>query len=734
MTRPPLRLLLVTVFTPLAACGGARTTPDPAPSPTADHGSQPLSYPETKRQDIVDELFGVRVPDPYRWLEEPDEPEVRAWMDAQDSLAREHLGSLSGRDRLEARFRELFYIDTIHAPTLRGDRLFYQRRHADREKTVFYWKDGQDGEEHVLLDPNTISDDGSVSVGGVWPSPDGARVVYSLKENNADEATLYVMHVATDAISDVDVIPGAKYASPSWTPEGDGFYYVHLPTDPSIPADERPGHAVARRHVLGTSAAEDPVVHEATGDPSTFLGVELSPDGRWLLATVSHGWDSTDVYYRDLEADDVAWRPLVTGTEHRYIVNAWEDTFFVTTDEGAPNWRVLAAPAEDPARESWREVVPESDERVLDRAQILGGHLVLTWLEDARSRLEVRTLTGEHVRDIPLPSLGATGGMKGRPDQDEAYFAFDSFVTPPRVYRTTLSTGATDLWEEADVPVDPSPYTVEQTWFTSADGTRVSMFVVHRKDLVRDGDTPFLLYGYGGFDVNMLPDFRASIYPWLEAGGGYALPNLRGGGEYGEAWHRAGMLENKQNVFDDFIAAAEHLVDEGYTRPDRLAISGGSNGGLLVGAATTQRPDLFEAVVCAVPLLDMLRYHEFGSGRTWMREYGDPDEEEHFRFLHAYSPYHHVRPGTNYPALLMLSADSDDRVDPMHARKMTAALQHATSADHPILLRIEENAGHGGADMVAKYVEKAADTYAFLMHRLGLSPAGVDLAGPGGER
>lgn len=345
---------------------------------------------------------------------------------------------------------------------------------------------------------------------------------------------------------------------------------------------------------------------------------------------------------------------------------------------------------------------------------------MLSYTKDASSRLEVRTLEGKPVREVPLPGIGSTGGMVGNPDEDDAYFTFSSFTIPPEIRRTSVASGETTLWHRVKVPVDPSPYTVEQVWAPSKDGTKVSMFVVRRKDMPKDGSTPFLLTGYGGFNISMTPRFSAGLYPWLEAGGGYAVPNLRGGSEYGEEWHQAGMLHKKQNVFDDFIAAAEWLVANRYTKPERLAIRGGSNGGLLVGAALTQRPELFRAVVCSVPLLDMVRYHLFGSGRTWIPEYGSAEDEAQFRTLVAYSPYHRVRKGAAYPALLMMSADSDDRVDPMHARKMTALLQAANAGPHPQLLRIEKNAGHGGADMVKQAVESSADAYAFLMNELGM--------------
>jgi prolyl oligopeptidase len=434
-----------------------------------------------------------------------------------------------------------------------------------------------------------------------------------------------------------------------------------------------------------------------------------------------HGWNATDIYCRDLKAKKSPWKELVSGVDAEFRVIAYQGQFYIWTKHEAPRGKIYRVSAEAPARDKWKTVVAEDPSAVLDQYQIIGGHLVLTTLKNAASELQVRTLDGAMVRTVELPGIGASSGMTGLPEDDDAYFDFESMTLPPRIFKTSIKTGASELWAEVKVPVKSDDYVVEQVWYPSKDGTKISMFVVHAKSFVKDGKTPLLLYGYGGFNVNMQPQFRASVFPWLEAGGAYAVPNLRGGGEYGEQWHRDGMLLNKQNVFDDFIAAAEYLQREGYTSADRTAIRGGSNGGLLVGAAMTQRPELFKAVICHVPLLDMVRYHLFGSGATWIAEYGSAADEDQFKALYAYSPYHHVRDRTDYPGMLMLSADHDDRVDPMHARKMVAALQAATSGTRPILLRIEKNSGHGGADLVKQSVQESADVYAFLMRELGMS-------------
>lgn len=673
----------------------------------------------TRRQDLVDDLHGVRAADPYRWLEDAAAPEVRDWMDAQDAYTRERLAAAPERDALLERCRELLYYEAISTPARRGGRLFYSRRARDAEKAIAYWRDGDDGDERVLLDPNTFSDDGSTAL-GVWvPSPDGRLVVYARRENNADEATLYVRDVDTGEDLPGERIEGGKYATPSWTPACDGFYYTWLTMDPGVPAAERPGHAELRFHRLGDDPARDAIVHPATGSARTFLGGGVSRDGRWLLVTIAHGWNATDVWFRAGDQPDAPLRPLATGQPFLYHALAWGDAIYVHTNEGAPRYRVFRVDPARPERDAWREIVAERDDLTIEGVQLVGGHLVVSGLRNAASVVELRTLDGALVRELALPGIGTVEGVAGEPDDDRAYYSYSSFLEPTAIYQTSIASGDTELWRRVQVPMDGSAFAVEQVWYPSRDGTRISMFVITPRDFTPAGDAPTILYGYGGFNVSLTPGFTPTLAVWLERGGVYAIPNLRGGGEYGEGWHDAGKGAHKQNTFDDFIAAAEYLIDRKYTRPERLAIRGGSNGGLLVGAAMTQRPELFAAVVCAVPLLDMLRYHLFGSGETWTPEYGSPEDPEQVRWLAAYSPYHKVVDGTPYPAMLMLAAHDDDRVDPMHARKFTAAIQHATTSERPVLLRIERQAGHGGADKVAQTVELSADTYAFLLQQLG---------------
>ncbi len=694
--------------------------PAAAPVETA-HPFDPFP---ARREEVVEKLHGESVADPYRWLEDASRPDVQEWLARQDAHARRFLAELPDRDALARRLAELSYVDWIGPPVRRGTRYFFPRRHADREKTVYYWQEGVRGEPRVLLDPNTLSSDGAIAVKGVFPSHDGRTVAYLVSVNNADHATLRVMDVATGKPYEKDVIEGARYAQPSWDETGKGFYYTRIPMDPSIPAMDLPGHAAVYYHRLGTDPREDRLVREKTGDPRTFIQAEVSRDGRYLLLFIQFGWTNVDVYFQDLRARKPQWTPLAVGTGAMYSVIAHRGRFYVLTNHEAPNYRVFKVDPGRPLRADWKEIIPQRSDAVIDDMAIVGNHLAISMLVKASSRLAVADLDGKTVRELELPGIGTTGGLVGHPDDDRAFFSFSSFTQPPVVYETSVKTLKSKVFFQVQLPFDPAPWTTTQVIYPSKDGTQVTMFLIHRRDMQADGKTPFLLYGYGGFNVSLTPQFSASRMVWLEAGGAIAIPNLRGGGEYGESWHRAGMLGNKQNVFDDFIVAAEYLIRNNYTRPERLAIQGGSNGGLLVGATMVQRPELFRAVSCHVPLLDMVRYHRFGSGKTWISEYGSADDPEQFRFLYAYSPYHRVKAGVKYPSLLMMTADSDDRVDPMHARKFTAAVLHASASANPVLLRMETRAGHGGGDMVKKRIESTVDEYAFLFHQLGMRFSG----------
>ena len=721
------RSLLPALVVSLAACGGAEppppappppVTPPPVATTAAPVAAAPAyAYPPTRRTDQVDTIHGVQVADPYRWLEDAKQEDVQKWVADQDAFARSYLAKLPGRDALAARFKELFYIESAGTPAHFGSRWFYPRRDAGREKAIIYWREGKTGPEKVLLDPNAWSTDGSSSLGRWTISWDGKKVGYTVKANNSDEATLYVMEVATGKKSEIDTIEGAKYASPSWTPSGDGFYYTWIPPKGTVPDSDRSGYGEVRFHKLGTLPAKDKIVHEKTGDPKTFLEGWVSKDGRWLMNSLEHGWTRTDVQYMDLHAAKPVWKDLVTGQDARYDVDVDRGHFFVTTNEGAPHYRVFKVDPSKPARADWKEIVPERADATLEGTSVVGHALALKYLKDVVTYPEIHDEDGKLLRKVELPAIGSIGGFSGNADDDTVYFSFQSFTYPTEIFEESVKTGKRSTWYTLKVPVDPSKYVVEQVFATSKDGTKVPFFVVHAKDLAKNGASPTILTGYGGFQSAQTPYFSSSIYPWLEHGGVWAVANLRGGSEYGEDWHRHGMRHEKQHVFDDFAAVGEELVKQGFTRPSKLGALGASNGGLLVGAAITQRPDLFRVALCGVPLLDMVRYHQFGSGKTWIEEYGSAEDPEDFKALYAYSPYHHVTHGTKYPSTLVLSADSDDRVDPLHARKFAAELQWASSGG-PVLLRVEKHSGHGGADLQRALVERLADEYAFALDQM----------------
>ena len=707
--------------------------------------------PVARREEIVEQLHGVSIADPYRWLEDGEAEEVKGWADGQDAHARAIIQAVPGHQRLTERFSSLLYVDSISTPVERKGRLFYMRRPKGAEKAFLAWRD-TDGMERILIDSAKLSADGTTALGGWVPSPDGKLLAYLIKPNNADEATLRIRRV--DSGEDLpDELLGAKYSGMTWTPDSAQLYYVWVPpVSDAVTVEQRPGFATVRLHAVGMAQETDTEIFGATGDPETFLGADLSDDGNFLFLYLSRGWDDVSVWYRDqrpqvdikiprevvpsgavvasrvddplvakldARATALGFKRLIIGADAVTGVEAYGNTFYLHTNAGAPMYRVLSV---EPESGVWREVVPEGPTKI-DSVQVVGGKLVVSSLEKAASKLSLWNLEGGKVRDLDLPGLGSISSLAGNPDSDSLYYGFSTFTQPTQVMKLSLDANQSEVWGRVQLDVDTSRMVVSQERYKSKDGTEVTMFVVHRADAKRDGSNPTLLYGYGGFNVDMTPAFSSAVVTWLELGGVYAIANLRGGGEYGEAWHQAGMLDRKQNVFDDFHAAAEHLISTGWTRSAKLAIRGGSNGGLLVGAAMTQRPDLYGAVICAVPLLDMLRYHRFGSGRTWIPEYGSADDAAQFPYLAAYSPYHKVAAGTRYPALLMMGSDHDDRVDPMHARKFAAAVAAATTDlpdAAPVLFRLERNAGHGGADLVKQTVAANADQFAFLAKTLGV--------------
>ena len=678
--------------------------------------SRPL-YPPTSGGDEVETLHGESIPDPYRWLEQGDDPRTQAWTASQNALTESLLAAVPARARLRARLDELLSIGALSTPEPVAGRYFYQRRDGRQNQPVLYVREGRDGEDRVLIDPNHLDAQGTTALDWFYPSEDGRLLAYGLSENGSEQSLLHVLEVDSGAPLP-DRIPRTRSADLAWLPDGSGFYYTRYPAGGEVPEGEEHYHRSVFFHRLGTDSAGDPLIFRPA-EKEHWPGVGLSPDGRWLVIGVARTFDQTDLYLQDLVARTPPV-PVAKDVPATFDGEVVRGRLYLRTNLDAPTYRLYLVDPERPAREGWREIVPPRTDAVLDGFRITGSTLALSYLKRAASRLRLADLEGNGVREVALPTIGSLFGLSGEWDGDELYYGFTSYPVPPTVYRLALPAGTTELWRRVDADLDPSRYEVRQVGYPSRDGTEVTMFVVHRTGLPRDGANPVYLSGYGGFNISMTPAFSRSLLLWLERGGVVAIPNIRGGGEYGEAWHQGGMLGHKQNSFDDFIAAAEWLMRERYTRPERLAAAGGSNGGLLMGAVLTQRPELFGAVVIQVPLLDMLRYHRFLIARLWIPEYGSAEDPEQFRWLRAYSPYHHVRDGVRYPAVLLATAESDTRVDPMHARKMAARLQAATSSDRPVLLRLEARAGHGAGKPLNKVLDELTDTWTFVFWQLGV--------------
>ncbi len=691
---------------------------------------KPLAPPETRQEPVGDTLHGRTIDDPFRWLEDSSSAEVAAWTQAQNAYTEAMLGQAPGRAALSRRLAQMLEIGTVQVPETAGNRYFYTRRDGTQNQPVLYIREGGDGAERVLLDPNTASAGGTVALDWWYPSLDGRLLAYGYSDHGDEKSTLRILDVSSGAHLP-DEIPYTRYASLEWEPDGRGFYYTRYPAPGTVPAGEEDYHQHVFHHRLGGDPVQDPELFGAGRDMTEMLHLHLSPNGRWLLVFVEQGWARTEIHVCDLQAGKTVFEPLIADLDALFGGEVIDNTFYVQTNWEAPRYRVLAIDLERPARASWREVIAERPDVVVESMAIVGKRLVLNESKDVTSAIGLYTLDGAPLPPPALPPLGSLTGLEGEWDGDELFLGFESYTVPPTVYRYHLPSGELTTWAQVEAPIDLSRFQVERVWYPSKDGTLIPLFILSRRDLVRNGDNPTVLSGYGGFNVSNSPVFNRGVLPWLEQGGVYALANLRGGAEYGEEWHRAGMLDKKQNVFDDFHAAAEYLIREGYTRAERLGIMGGSNGGLLVGAALTQRPELFGAVVCQVPLLDMIRYHHFRIAKLWIAEYGGADDPEQFAWLLAYSPYHHVQPGTDYPAVLFTTAESDSRVDPMHARKMAALLQ-SHGPRRPVLLRVETEAGHGQGKPLSKRIAEQTDIWSFLAMQLGLERQDAGAAGSGG--
>ncbi len=685
----------------------------------ATAGEPPLQYPAAKKVDVVDDYHGTKVADPYRWLEHADDQETAAWVEAQNALSH---GFVEGptREALKTRLAELTDYPRMSAPEKKGNRYFYLWNTGLQNQPVLFVREGKDGAERVLLDPNALNPDGTVALASTSFTRDGGLMAYTLSRSGSDRQEIYVRDVGTGRDL-ADKLLWAKFTSLTWTPDNKGFYYMRFPAAGTVPAGEENYSPKIYYHQLGQSQEKDTLVFERPADKQLVFGTWVTCDGRYLVIAVRRGAsDEAEVLVQDLKTPGakLSLLPFTKG-----LTAAWDyvgeagGRFFFRTDQDAPLGRIVAVDLAQGDRTPL-PVVLEGPHK-LASANLVNGRLVVQWLQNASNRLEIRSLEGRLEKTLELPTLGTVGELNGEVDDPEMFFSFTSFTYPATPFRYDFATGSLSEFEKSQARVDRAAYEVSQVFYPSKDGTRVSLFLVHKKGLVKDGRRPTLLHGYGGFNVSLTPSFNSSRFAWLERGGVLAAANLRGGGEYGEAWHRAGMLERKQNVFDDFIAAAEWLIGNGYTNPGRLAIQGGSNGGLLVGAVMLQRPDLFGAVVCQVPVADMLRYHLFTVGRYWIPEYGSSEDPEQFTFLYRYSPYHNVKEGGRYPATLVTTADTDDRVAPGMAKKFAARLQAASDGKRPILIRVETKAGHGVGKPISKQIEEQADVYAFLLKALG---------------
>ena len=701
--------------------------------------------PKAKSETVVDNYHGRQIADPYRWLENSAAPETQQFVAAQNAYTRSVLEDVPGRDELRRRVEQLLTIGRVASPRIGGKNYFYERRDGRQNQAVVYMRQGGQGkdlhkEDRPLIDVNALAPDGTIALDWWYPSEDGRYVAFGTSPNGSELSTLQVIETATGKLL-AEKIERTRAASVAWLPESSGFFYTRYPRPGDVPAGEEVYNRRIFFHQLNSAGnahgAQDPLIFPADGielAPQHWPNVSLSNDGRWLLVDVSEGWTKTELYLKDLSVKDFPkdlsskdlsagqsrFQRITTGKDFLYHGEILDGQLYITTNEDAPRFRVFTVACSVPERSNWKEIIPEGDAVIEGRAAIIARKLLVHSIKNASSQLSLFDLDGRLEAKVAMPALGSIFDRGGNWNSDSRFFGFVSYVIPPTVFEVSLSGQLTE-WARVESGIDADRYQVEQLWFNSKDGTRVPMFVVSKKGLARNGCNPTLLSAYGGFNAGRTPVFnRNAMLLLLDQGGVYVDVQLRGGNEFGEDWHRSGMLEKKQNVFDDFIAAAEHLISEKYTDAEHLAIQGGSNGGLLVGAALTQRPDLFRAVVCQVPLLDMLRYQNFQIAKLWIPEFGSSDDPGQFEYLHAYSPYHRVKTGTQYPAVLFMTAESDTRVDPMHAVKMTALLQAeaANGPERPILLRVDSKAGHGVGKPIMKLVDDAVDVWSFLFWQL----------------
>lgn len=721
------KILALSPLLLLAACGTDSHRPE-TPSATPPT----LAYPAAARVDQVDDYHGTRVADPYRWLERVDDAQTRQWVSAENSLAQPYLERIPAREAIKKRLTELWNYERYDIPVKRGGHYFYSRNDGLQNQSVLYVADSLQAQPRVLLDPNTLSKDATIALGEIVPSPDGKLLAYSLSDGGTDWRTWHFREVASGRDLP-DVLRFIKFADVAWTADSRTVYYARYPLRADGSGDDSKQREVYW-HKLGAAQDADERVFKVVDHPTRNPYAQVSDDGRYLIIWMYDGSQQTGIYYRTLAQDGSPSSEVVrlfdTFDADYDFVGEIDDTFYVRTSAGAPNAQLIAVPATSAERKNWRIVIPEG-QHAMTQASIVGGRVFVQYLQDAYSVVRATDLNGKALYDVKLPGFGQTSGFVGDVQDSETFFAYTDFMTPTTISRLDVANGQVSVFRAPQVAIDTSAFVTEQVFFRSKDGTRVPMFITSKRNLVKNGETPLMLYGYGGFNIAQQPAFSVPVMVWLEMGGAFAVANLRGGSEYGEAWHSAGTKLQKQNVFDDFIAAAQWLIDEKYTSTPKLAIRGRSNGGLLVGAALTQRPDLFGAALPGVGVLDMLRYHTpSANARQWSSDYGLSENAAEFSALYAYSPVHNVHAGTCYPPTLVTTADHDDRVVPWHSYKFAAQLQRAQGCPNPVLLRVETRAGHGTGKPVWMQIEDFADQWAFLVKTLHMEPT-TQVAGSG---
>ncbi|MDH7511721.1 MAG: prolyl oligopeptidase family serine peptidase [Clostridiales bacterium] len=677
-----------------------------------------FTYPVTEKVDVVDDYFGTKVADPYRWLEDDKAENVKQWVEVQNRVTFGYLAKIPFRENIRQRLTEIYNYPRYSAPFRAGEYYFFYKNDGLQNQSVIYVQKGLDGEPRVFLDPNILSPDGTTRARLVGFSHDDRYTTYSRSEGGSDWQEIRVMEIATGQELE-DRIQWVKFTGTAW--HGNGFYYSGF--DKPEEGKELTAANEYQKifyHKLGTPQSQDKLVYEDREHPRRYHSTQVSEDEKYIFLYISEGTHGNEIYFKDLKAKKAEWVPLQVGFEYNTnVVDNLEDKFVLLTDREAPKSKIVLAEAKNPAPENWVTLVPEKSETVMS-ASLVGGKMFVSYLKDASTHVFQYDLSGNLEKEIELPALGSAFGFSGKKEDKILFYTFTSFTYPPTIYKYDIPSGRSEVFRKTEVKFNPEDFEAKQVFYASKDGTRIPMFIVHKKGLKLDGKRPTYLYGYGGFTSSLTPSFDVSKIILLENGGVYAMANLRGGGEYGEEWHKAGMLQNKQNVFDDFIAAAEYLIREKYTSPDKLAIAGGSNGGLLVGACMTQRPELFKVALPAVGVMDMLRFHKFTVGWGWVVEYGSSDNEEQFRYLYAYSPLHNIKEGVSYPATLVTTADHDDRVVPAHSFKFIATLQEKHRGKNPVLIRIDTKSGHG-ASSVTKAIEQLTDTWAFTFQNLGMT-------------